>query len=54
MSKRKWTNVSMFSAEIEQLRHDINLRDMQFIWGVFSAIPASILDRCDAEIRNLP
>lgn len=35
----KWAERELFLTDEELLR-DINLRDMQMIWGVFSAIPA--------------
>ena len=35
----KWAERVLFLTD-EELRRDINLRDMQMIWGVFSAIPA--------------
>lgn len=34
----KWAEQELFLSS-EQLRHDAALRDMQIIWGVFSAIP---------------
>lgn len=34
----KWDNWTLFLSD-DVLRHDVNLRDMQFIWGAFSAIP---------------
>ncbi len=37
----KWAEGQLFLTDA-QLRRDIHLRDMQFIWGVFSAIPVSI------------
>ncbi len=37
----KWAKEVLFLSDT-QFRDDVNLRDMQFIWGVFSAIPASI------------
>lgn len=35
----KWAERELFLT-YEELRQDINLRDMQIIWGVFSTIPA--------------
>ena len=35
----KWAKQNLFLTD-EELRRDINLRNMQMIWGVFSAIPA--------------
>lgn len=35
----KWTERELFLTD-EELRRDVNLRNMQIIWGVFSAIPA--------------
>ena len=35
----KWAERELFLTD-EELLHDINLRNMQMIWGVFSAIPA--------------
>lgn len=35
----KWAEQRLFLTD-EELRHDVNLRNMQIIWGVFSAIPA--------------
>lgn len=35
----KWAERELFLTD-EEFRRDVNLRDMQFIWGVFSAIPA--------------
>ena len=35
----KWENRSMILTD-EELRRDVYLRNMQFIWGAFSAIPA--------------
>lgn len=35
----KWAQRELFLTDEELLR-DVNLRDMQFVWGVFSAIPA--------------
>lgn len=37
----KWANDKLFLTD-EELRHDVNLRDMQFVWGVVSALPLSI------------
>jgi hypothetical protein len=34
----KWAERELFLTD-EELLHDINLRNMQMIWGVFSAIP---------------
>lgn len=35
----KWAESELFLTDAE-LRRDVNLRDMQIVWGVFSAIPA--------------
>ena len=35
----KWAERELFLTD-EELRRDVNLRNMQIIWGVFSAIPA--------------
>ncbi len=35
----KWSERELFLTD-EELRRDVNLRNMQIIWGVFSAIPA--------------
>ena len=35
----KWAERELFLTN-EELRRDVNLRNMQIIWGVFSAIPA--------------
>lgn len=35
----KWAKRELFLTD-EEFRRDVDLRDMQFIWGVFSAIPA--------------
>ena len=35
----KWAKQELFLTD-EELRRDINLRNMQIIWGVFSAIPS--------------
>ena len=35
----KWAKTELFLSD-DVLRHDVNLRNMQFIWGVFSMIPA--------------
>lgn len=35
----KWAESELFLTD-EALRRDVNLRDMQIIWGVFSAIPS--------------
>ena len=35
----KWAERELFLTD-EEFLHDINLRNMQMIWGVFSAIPA--------------
>lgn len=37
----KWAKRELFLTD-EELRRDVNLRDMQMIWGIFSAIPADI------------
>ena len=34
----KWAETELFLTDAE-LRRDVNLRNMQFLWGVFSAIP---------------
>lgn len=35
----KWSKFELFLTD-DELRRDINLRNMQIIWGVFSAVPA--------------
>lgn len=35
----KWTKRELFLTD-EEFRRDVNLRNMQIIWGVFSAIPS--------------
>ena len=35
----KWAKRELFLTD-EEFRQDVNLRDMQIIWGVFSAIPS--------------
>lgn len=35
----KWAKRELFLTD-EEFRRDVNLRDMQLVWGVFSAIPA--------------
>lgn len=35
----KWAERMLYLTDV-QLRNDVNLRNMQIIWGVFSAIPA--------------
>lgn len=52
----KWAQRELFLAD-EELRRDVNLRDMQMIWGIFSAIPADIskeeICRCPLpEVEN--
>lgn len=44
---KKWAERELLLTD-EELRRDINLRNMQIIWGVFSAIPAeyAIEDIC--------
>lgn len=37
----KWAESRLFLSN-EELCHDVNLRDMQFVWGVFSALPKNI------------
>lgn len=37
----KWAKQELFLTD-EELRRDVNLRNMQILWGVFSAIPADI------------
>lgn len=37
----KWAESRLFLSD-EELRHDVNLRDMQFVWGTFSALPKNI------------
>ncbi len=37
----KWAESRLFLSD-EELRHDVNLRDMQFVWGAFSALPKNI------------
>ncbi len=46
----KWAAEDLFLSDA-QFRHDVDLRDMQFIWGVFSAIPA---DLSKEEIDRYP
>ncbi len=46
----KWAKEVLFLSDT-QFRDDVNLRDMQFIWGVFSAIPASVSKN---EIEQYP
>lgn len=46
----KWARRELFLTD-EAFRRDVNLRDMQFIWGVFSAIPASVSEN---EVRRYP
>ncbi len=46
----KWAQRELFLTD-EALRRDVALRDMQFIWGVFPAIPA---EYSQAEIRRYP
>lgn len=48
----KWSNKSLILTD-EELKKDIYLRDMQFIWGAFSAIPKKYgLD--DINLYSLP
>lgn len=46
----KWAQRELFLTD-EAFRRDVKKRDMQFIWGVFSAIPAGY---SEAEIRRYP
>ena len=46
----KWAERELFLTD-EELRKDINLRNMQIIWGVFSAIP---VEYTKEEIYNYP
>lgn len=46
----KWAESRLFLSD-EELRHDVNLRDMQFVWGAFSALPKSITKE---ETLNYP
>ncbi|MBE6670080.1 MAG: hypothetical protein E7601_07750 [Ruminococcaceae bacterium] len=48
----KWEKQSLILTD-EELKNDIYLRDMQFIWGVFSAIPKDY-SRQDIEKYSLP
>jgi len=38
---KKWAESRLFLSD-EDLFHDVNLRDMQFVWGAFSALPKNI------------
>jgi len=46
----KWARRELFLTD-EVLRRDVNLRDMQFIWGVFSAIPTAY---SEDEVHRYP
>ena len=46
----KWTERELFLTD-EEFRRDVNLRNMQIIWGVFSAIPA---EYCKEDIYKYP
>ncbi len=46
----KWAERRLFLTN-RQLLHDVELRDMQFIWGIFSALPCG---RAEAEALGLP
>lgn len=46
----KWGRRELFLTD-EALRRDVNARDMQFIWGVFSAIPA---EYSEDAVRRYP
>lgn len=48
----KWEKQSLILTD-EELKKDIYLRDMQFIWGVFSAIPTEYSQK-DIEKYALP
>ena len=48
----KWEKQSLILTD-EELKNDIYLRDMQFIWGVFSAIPKDY-SRQDIEKYSFP
>lgn len=53
----KWAKTELFLSDAE-LRRDVNLRNMQIIWGVFSAVPAQYtkaeLDAFDAPSMDDP
>ena len=46
----KWAESKLFLSD-EELCHDVNLRDMQFVWGAFSALPKNITKE---EALNYP
>ena len=48
----KWARRTLILTD-EELKHDVYLRDMQFIWGVFSAIPKEY-ERRDMEKYAYP
>ena len=48
----KWENTSLILTD-EELKKDVYLRDMQFIWGVFSAIPKEYAVE-DIDLSELP
>ena len=47
----KWAERELFLTD-EELLHDINLRNMQMIWGVFSAIPPNTPKRISTNIPS--
>lgn len=48
----KWAEERLFLTN-RQLLHDVELRDMQFIWGIFSALPAGHTE-AEALAAGLP
>lgn len=48
----KWADERLFLTN-RQLLHDIELRDMQLIWGIFSALPAGCTE-AEALAAGLP
>lgn len=48
----KWKNNSLLLSD-EELKKDVYLRDMQFIWGIFSAIPKEY-EWNDIDSYNFP
>lgn len=48
----KWANEKLFLTD-EELRHDVNLRDMQFVWGVFSALPLNVSEKDALEYPDV-
>lgn len=48
----KWAESQLFLTN-RQLLHDVELRDMQFIWGIFSALPAGCTE-AEALAAGLP